>query len=250
MEMITSAQNAMVKYLFKLRTNHDFRQHEGSVVLEGATLIEEVSRIVTPKKLWVSHPEAIPKSLKEFPHQLVTEEIIKKIAGGLHPEGIIAEFPLPKPQTFKDPQRMLVLDRVSDPGNLGTLLRSALAFGWDAVFLIRGGCDPFNDKVLRASKGALFHLPYHEGTWKEAQEWISKFSLTPVAADIKGMALRDFKIPSKIALILGNESQGISEEIRRASTGVTIPMKGKMESLNVAVAGGIMMHWMSGENVL
>lgn len=250
MDVITSAQNPLVKTLFKLRTNHDFRREEGAVVLEGATLIEEISRVVAPRKVLVSHPEVIPENLKMFPFQLVTEEIIKKIAGTLHPEGILAELPLPLPQKFNKPKRILVLDHVSDPGNLGTLLRTALAFAWDGVFLIKGGCDPFNDKVIRSSKGALFYLPYQEGTWEEAKALIAEHSLIPIAADIQGTPLENFKIPERVALVLGNESQGLSKEIRKACTAVTIPMSGKMESLNVAVAGGIIMHAMTGVKVL
>lgn len=248
MEMITSLQNPLVKFLFKLRTNHDFRREEGAVVLEGATLIEEVCAKVTPKKILVSHPENLPKSLRSFPYLLVSEEIIKKISGTLHPEGILAEIPLPLPKKLTKLKRLLILDRVGDPGNLGTILRTALAFDWDAVFLLKGGCDPFNDKALRASKGALFYLPYQEGDWNEAKRLISQFELSPFAADIKGMPLKKLQAPKAIALVLGNEAQGISDEVLNDCKALTIPMSGKMESLNVAVAGGILMHALSGGN--
>lgn len=249
MEIISSPQNSLVKYLVKLRTNHDFRKETGSVVLEGSTLIKEVCRDHKPVRLWASHPELIPQELKHAPYQLATDEVIKKIAGTLHPEGIIAEVKLPPPAPLKGLKKLLILDKISDPGNLGTLLRTALAFAWDAVFLIKGGCDPFNDKTLRASKGALFRLPYREGSWKEALELMSKFHLTPYAADITGKPIGTIDRQSPIAIILGNESQGISDEIRALCTCVTIPMKGAMESLNVAVAGGIIMHQLSQENL-
>lgn len=247
MEMISSVQNSLVKHLVKLRTNHDFRKETGSVLLEGATLIKEVCRDQEPIRLLVSHPEAIPKELKRFPYQLTTEEVIKKIAGSLHPEGIVAEVKLPPPAPFQSLKKLLVLDKISDPGNLGTLLRTALAFAWDGVFLIKGGCDPFNDKTLRASKGALFRLPYREGSWQEASEWISKFHLTPYAADLAGQSIGSIDQKAPLAMVLGNESQGISDEIKEACTCVTIPMRGAMESLNVAVAGGIIMHRLSEE---
>lgn len=248
MEIITSLQNALVKQLFKLRTNHDFRREEGSVVLEGTRMIDEICRHIPPKKVLVSHPEAIPESLKKYPYQLVSEEIIKKISGSMHPEGVIVEVELPLPKKLTSSKRVLILDKISDPGNLGTILRTALAFGWDGVFLIKGGCDPFNDKALRASKGALFQLPYFEGSWAEAKEMILKNSLIPIAADLKGVSIDEFQIPEKIALALGNEAHGLSDEIQKYCTAVTIPMKkGAMESLNVAVAGGIIMHRMAGD---
>lgn len=248
MEIITSVQNPLVKQLFKLRTNHDFRREEGSVVLEGTRMITDICRVIPPKKVLVSHPEIIPESLKKYSYQLVSEEIIRKITGSINPEGIVVEVELPRPQNFKAPKRVLILDKISDPGNLGTLLRTALAFGWDGVFLIKGGCDPFNDKALRASKGALFHLPYLEGTWENAKELIVKESLKPVAADLTGTQIDQFTNPDKIALALGNEAHGLSEEIKNYCSLLTIPMKKEMmESLNVAVAGGIIMHRFAGD---
>jgi TrmH family RNA methyltransferase len=211
-------------------------------------MIQDICSVFPPKKVLVSHPEVIPESLKKYSYQLVSEEIIKKISGSLHPEGIIVEVELPRPQKFKAPKKVLILDKVSDPGNLGTLLRTALAFGWDGVFLIKGGCDPFNDKALRASKGALFHLPYFEGTWENAKELIVSESLKPVAADLTGSQIDQFTIPNKIALALGNEAHGLSDEIKAYCSLVTIPMKKElMESLNVAVAGGILMHRFAGD---
>lgn len=247
MEIITSLQNPLVKHLIRLRTNHDFRREEGSVVVEGVKMVEEVCRIVTPTKVIVSHPEIVPEGLKSTPWQLVTEEVMQKISGTLHPEGIVVEVPLPKPQKFKKPKKILILDKINDPGNLGTLLRTALAFGWEGVFFIKGGCDPFNDKALRASKGAIFRLPYLEGTWKEASELIKEHSLEPLAADLKGSPANEIKLPHGVALTLGNESHGLSDEARKSCIPITIPMSGEMESLNVAIAGGILMYILAGE---
>ncbi len=116
-EPIKSLQNPLVKYLLKLRTNHDFRRHEGYVVLEGGKIIEEVCCSVMPRRVLVSDVSIAPKVLQNFPVQLVSKEIIKKIAGSVNPEGIIAEFPIPKgksqiPATAK---KILLLDRISDP---------------------------------------------------------------------------------------------------------------------------------------
>ncbi len=247
MEIITSLQNPLIKHLVMLRTNHDFRREEGSVVLEGVKMIDEICRLVPPTRVIVSNPEVVPESLKSVPYQLVSEEVMKKIAGTLHPEGIVVEVALPKPSKFKKPKKILILDKINDPGNLGTLLRTALAFGWEGVFLIKGGCDPFNDKALRASKGALFKLPYFEGTWKEASAMIKENSLEPLGADLKGTPANEVKLPHGVSLTLGNESHGLSEEARNYCIPVTIPMQGMMESLNVAVAGGILMYILAGE---
>lgn len=250
MEIINSLQNPLVKYLFRLRTNHDFRREEGSLVLEGSRMIDEVCRTCPPKKILVSHPEALPSSLRNHPFQLASETVIRKIAGALNPEGVVVEVALPLSRKLSSPKRIVILDKISDPGNLGTILRTALAFGWDSVYFIQGGCDPFNDKALRASKGALFHLPYFEGSWEEIKVLIDNCQLSAIAADLTGTRLESFEPPEKIALVLGNEAHGLSEEVRQHCMPVTIAMKiGAMESLNVAVAGGILMQRWAGEGV-
>ena len=247
MEFITSLQNPLVKRLVKLRTNQDFRKEEGTVLVEGVKMVNEICQMSSPITLIVSHPEMIPEALKSFPIQTVSEEVMQKISGTQNPEGILAEVSYPQPKKFKKLKKLLILDKINDPGNLGTLLRTALAFAWEGIFLVKGGCDPFNDKALRASKGALFRLPYFEGHWSDAVKMIQEFSLEALAADLVGTPVNELKLPYGVALTLGNESHGLSEDAKKHCAPVTIPMQGKMESLNVAVAGGILMYTLAGE---
>ncbi|PKI61452.1 hypothetical protein CRG98_018135 [Punica granatum] len=124
---------------------------------------------------------------------------------------------------FPSLHRILVLDGIQDPGNLGTLLRSAVAFNWGGVFLLPGCCDPFNDKALRASRGASFQLPIVSGYWTHLVSLKIEFGMRP------------------LCLVLGSEGRGLSEKSESECELVSIPMTGKFESLNVSVAGGIFM---------
>jgi TrmH family RNA methyltransferase len=162
--------------------------------------------------------------------------VLAKITGVTRLEGIIAEVKLPEEQPNPAAKRLLVCDEVSDPGNLGTLLRSALAFGWDGACLI-GGVDPFNDKVLRASRGALFTLPYWQCSWSEFPRDMPLF-----AADMAGIPIHQITVPERLALIMSHEGAGVSPTVKERASLVSIPMAGPMESLNVAVAGGIALY--------
>ncbi len=171
----------------------------------------------------------------------VSASVMQKISGVETPEGILAELSMPLPTVFEGGLRLLVIDQVRDPGNLGTLLRTALAFSWDGVYLLEGSVDPFNDKVLRSSKGASFKIPWATGTWNELSKVIERYSYQVLLADLQGSK------PEEISpthggrmLILSNEAWGVSEQ--REPQKVTLPISGAMESLNVAVAGGILMY--------
>jgi TrmH family RNA methyltransferase len=135
-----------------------------------------------------------------------------------------------------------VLDRISDPGNLGTLLRTALALGWEGAFLTPHSADPFNDKAIRASKGACFFLPLQEGSYEELEELLKENQITAYVADLKGTSLPNLKVKHPLALILGNESLGPSAWAKQHGSAISIPMKKDVESLNVASAGAILMY--------
>ncbi|MEW5312214.1 MAG: hypothetical protein WDW38_003861 [Sanguina aurantia] len=176
-------------------------------------------------------------------------------------------------------ERLLVLDGIQDPGNLGTLVRSALAFGWDGVWLLPGCCDPFNDKAVRASRGAVLRLPMDMGSVQELAELSTAAGLDILAADMgdeeeeEGLGVGGSggsgssgdngtgsagsrgsegggggRKGRGVALVLGSEGQGLSPEVRNLHpTLLSVPMAhDKMESLNVGVAGGVLMFALSG----
>jgi len=189
-------------------------------------------------------------SLKEMPNidvplHVVTKEIIDKLSSVQNPEGIVAVCEKKEGKPFSS-DRLLYLDLIQDPGNVGTLLRTALSFGFHDVLLSKNSCDPYNSKVLLASQGAIFALNV-------------KTSIVPSSEDIKSLKAQGylllgtsldhsvpfegFKVPKgKICLILGNEGKGVEKEVLALTDqNITITMSG-IDSLNVGVAGGILMH--------
>lgn len=188
---------------------------------------------------------------------------MRKMAGleedaGCH---LAAELSVPEETDFAalpagSLSKLLALDGVQDPGNLGTLLRSAAGMGWGGVFLLPGCCDPFNDKALRASRGAALSLPIQKGDAAALVYACGAHGLQSLAAsasgeDAEGISRERLSSQSSasegegrdgVCLILGSEGQGVSEDIRSLCREVAIPMAGGVDSLNVGVAGGILMH--------
>lgn len=147
---------------------------------------------------------------------------------------------MPEPQDISSARSLLILDGVSDPGNLGTLLRTALGLGWDAAFITSGSTDPYNEKAMRSAKGATFRLPWNRGTVEELMTYLSNYTL--LAADARGEDAANISIKGKVALALGNEAHGLCDALKNKAKMIAIPMIGPMESLNVATAGAILMH--------
>jgi TrmH family RNA methyltransferase len=239
---ITSTNHPLVKHLTKLRQNRDYRYEHQSLVIEGIKPIEELARH-TRFKLIVTYNEAmIPLGTEANEVLIVNDSVMKKISTMQSPEGLIAEIPMPEPASLKGMKYILALDGVSDPGNVGTMLRSALALGWQGVFILNDSCDPFNDKALRAARGATFHLPLSWGRIEQLKDLVKHNQLTPLVADISGKDLAKFSENSPVLLVMGNEAHGPSQEIKDFCKAITIAMPGFMESLNVSIAAGIMMY--------
>lgn len=232
---ITSLQNPLVKHLVKLQTDKKYRQEQKRVVIEGKKMVAEVCSKAKTYTALAIEEALFPKADEQF---LVTEQVMQKVCGSKTPEGVVAEVAMPSPQTLTG-SHILALENVSDPGNLGTLFRTALALGWKGIFLLPGCADPFNDKSLRSAKGATFRLPFTFGTWEELEELVAKEQLEPLVADMGGKELPKVSRP---LLLLGGEARGVSQKALKTFTPVAIPMAGEMESLNVAVAGAILMQ--------
>lgn len=242
MKQISSLQHPLVKHLVKLRQNSDYRYDHHSILIEGSKIIAEAAPITTFKHLLTVSPDLIPKSIKADEILLTTPDIIQKISGLKSSEGILAEIPMPQNQELKDKNYILALDNINDPGNLGTIIRTALALGWEGIFLIDETCDPFNDKSLRASRGAVLKLPIMKGSWDDLKKIIVNNQLQCYVADIEGTPFEQVPPAKGLLLVLGNEAHGPSTLSLNYCKPVNIPMKESMESLNVSVAAGILMY--------
>lgn len=156
---------------------------------------------------------------------------------------VIAEIPATRLETVPTgPSAVVVMDGVQDPGNVGTLVRTAAAFGFDAVVSLPGTVDAWNPKSVRASAGGVFRLPVVPMDVAALMDWLEANGHMLLGADAEGQPLPE-RIPERVALAVGNEGAGLGEGVRDRCDGtVAVPMRRGAESLNVAVAAGILMH--------
>jgi TrmH family RNA methyltransferase len=235
-DLITSKANPKVKLAFS------YKQKPGDhFLVEGFHAVSMALENQMVEELFLLKED--PKF--DVPQHIVTPEIIEKLALSQSPEGIVAVCHK-KEEAPLSSDRVLYLDLVQDPGNLGTLLRTALSFGFHDVILSQKACSPYNPKALMAAQGATFSLNVIVSKAEAAQDIAS---LKKQGYFILGTALKEavafetFKIPeSKIVLVLGNEGQGVEPAVLSlCDQRVKISMSG-IDSLNVGVAGGILMH--------
>jgi len=247
--MITSPKNDKAKYIRALQSRRRVRQREHRLVFEGVRLIEETVRADFPP-VFVFHTEEAnsdarsSKLLKmlrrmQVPCHTVSERVMDACSDTETPQGILAVLPIPDLAPPNHPTFTLILDRVQDPGNLGTILRTALAGGVEQVLLAPGTVDANNPKVVRAAMGAHLRLPVAAITWKAITEAVVGCDVW--LADIDGEALYttvDWTRPT--ALIVGNEARGAGEQARSLAQGdISIPMTAEVESLNTAAATAV-----------
>ncbi len=235
---IESLQHPKVKELVQLRTDKETRQQTQSVLLIGEKMVRELAQKIPLRSLWTTQPAPDIKAQERY---LVSDAILQKIAGLPTTDGFAAVAPLPPERDITQAKRLLILDRLADPGNLGTLLRTALALNWDGVVFTPDTVDPFNDKALRASKGALFFLPYRHLDPKELASQKRRFYV----ADLDGTALHQATCQTPLALILSNEGSGPAPWAEKCAQKIAIPMHNGVESLNVAASGAILIYAMS-----
>jgi TrmH family RNA methyltransferase len=172
----------------------------------------------------------------------VESSLLQSLSETETPQGILAVLqctPLPIPNLLNF---VLIPDKIREPGNLGTLLRTAAAAGIQAVLTPPETTDAFAPKVLRAGMGAHFRLPIQSMTWEEIKQMSKSANLQMYLADMDGQSCWETDLRQPLALIVGGEAEGASEEARRlADQKISIPMMGKMESLNAGVAGSVLM---------
>ncbi|HMR97923.1 MAG TPA: RNA methyltransferase [Anaerolineales bacterium] len=248
--MITSAQNSKIKLVRALLGRAKERREAGMFVVEGVRLIEEAV-----KGDWRLETVLFDESLSErgksqveglrsrgVDVEEVSESLMKSLSETETPQGILAvlkftELPIPNNLNF-----VLIPDQIRDPGNLGTLLRSAAATGVQAVLLPPETTDAFAPKVLRAGMGAHFRVPIREMGWEEIHDVCKLSGLQVWVADMDGKSCWEMDLKQPFALIIGGEAEGASDEARKLATQkISIPMAGNVESLNAGVAGSVLM---------
>lgn len=246
--MITSNQNPKLKLVRALLGRPKERREANAFVVEGIRLIEEA---VTAgwKFQFALYSDGLNERGQDLLKVLIAHRIdVEEVAGDLlqklsdteTPQGILAVLEFTNLKIPASPNFILIPDQVRDPGNLGTLIRSAAAAGVQALFLPDETTDAFAPKVVRSGMGAHFRLPIHTLTWDEIRE--STKDIEVYLADMEGKSFWETDLRKPLALIVGGEADGASEEARKLATQkISIPMAGNVESLNAGVAGSVVM---------
>jgi RNA methyltransferase, TrmH family len=233
------------------------RERVGRFVVEGIRTVEELLRsgltihgaLVSPPLNATSRGALLRTALeyREIPIHEVSDTELADASDTDTPQGVlvIAEIPhrVVSDVPSVTPQRLLVLDGVQDPGNLGTMLRTARAFGAHASLAMPGTVDLWNAKVVRSAMGAAFHHLAMDCSWEELDALVATRGLELWGADAGGDALDAVAPPDRLGIVVGNEGSGLSESAaRRVSRRIGIPIAPGVESLNVAVAAGILLY--------
>ncbi len=251
--MITSASNTKVKFVRRLQTDRRFRNREQRYVVEGTRWLTELVQVAHAPELlfyterWLEtavHAQILQQlsNLKQSALPLlVTDEVMRAMSDTSTPAGILAVLPMqPKPLP-PAPTFLLVLDATTTPGNLGTMLRTAEAAGAEGVLLGPGCVDLYNPKVVRSSMGAHLRLPVQRQDWEAIADTVQEMQVyvATVESDLLYTAV-NWTQPS--ALIIGSEAAGAGEHARQiAGQQITIPMHAATNSLNAAVATGVLL---------
>ena len=277
MEIISSKDNKRIKYIRSLLEKGNIRKKNHQFVVEGIKLVDEaleygkvlevvcaeslydeiISGDLSGNRLLAENDKNITNYVKKGSSLLVVSDtVFKSMSETKTPQGILAVVEMPdyglldkgfleQAYTKNGKIKLLVLEDTADPGNLGTIMRTAEAAGVTGVIMGKGTVDIFNPKVVRSTMGSIFRLPFaYVEDLKETIRELKKQGISFYATHLKGeKSYKDIKYSDKSAILVGNEARGLSDEVADlADTYVLIPMQGKVESLNAAVAAALMMY--------
>ncbi len=265
-KLISSESNTIIKHVKSLRFKKQ-RTKNLQFVVEGVRIIDEclkhngdIEYIVYSEDLHtVRYGTDLLNKIceKDYVIYEVPSQLFNKIAATENPQGIMAVVNMKnitlENLRLKDDEELLfvILDRIQDPGNMGTIIRTSESAEADAVILTKGSVDPYNDKILRATMGAIFYLPIiqcKDDTWIE---YLKERNVRLIAADLNtDKTYIDIDYNGNIGIIIGNEANGIDEKILyNVDERVMIPILGKIESLNAAVAAGVLIYKAVEKNI-
>ncbi|MEG0075213.1 MAG: RNA methyltransferase [Eubacterium sp.] len=257
---ITSRQNEIIKTLNRLKSKKN-RDQENLFVFEGSKLFLEalnwnieITAIFITSSFLQEADHNISEAIKFFkkafiPIYLLEDSVFALISSMKMPEGILCSAKKIKKEK-KICETYVILDDIQDPGNVGTIIRTADASGFDRIICSDKTADIYNEKVLRGSMGSVFHLPIEQVLDLEKRIYeLKSEGITIIGTSLKGQSqlFLENQNPSSFGLVLGNESKGMSTKIENlCDTLYKLPMVGHAESLNVSVAAGILMYTLTG----
>jgi len=235
--MITSINNEQIVELAKLHQKK-YRDRFKLALVDGEHLILEAFKAKV-----LTHVYGLSETplLLDVPYTQVSESVMRKLCVTTSLSRFIGVIQMKEAQAIND--FVLVLDGVQDPGNVGTLLRSALAFDFTSIICLPGCADPYGPKAIAASQGALFQCSVHSMSLEELLIQISSKNYDVIVSDVHdGNSLQNLKIKSPCMLVLGSEGAGVSHDVKTLATQNVRIDTNHVESLNVAMAGAILMH--------
>ncbi|MFS0865216.1 TrmH family RNA methyltransferase [Fredinandcohnia sp. 179-A 10B2 NHS] len=247
MKRIESIKNPQIKQWKKLHTKKE-RDLTGTYIIEGFHLVEEaLKNKAVVRELIISEGIDLPANwnLDNLSITVVTDQIMKEISDTETSQGVAAVCEQYSTiNNIVSFSKFLLLDAVQDPGNVGTMIRTADAVGIDAVIIGEGSVDVYNSKVIRSTQGSIFHIPIIKGNLSETIEQLKKNGIKIFGTSLKNaINYKEAEITDSFALIVGNEGKGVNSSLlEMTNQNLYIPIYGKSESLNVAVAAGILLY--------
>ena len=252
--MISSTSNPQIKHLVQLQKKVKLRREEQVFVIEGTKMFEEalegnlIEKAYFSETYWKERAEG-SSYLEQIAYEIVTDSVLKEVSDTQTPQGVIALVRMPEHNLeeliTREQVNLILLENLRDPGNLGTIVRTAEGAGMDAVVLSKESVDIYNPKVIRSTMGAIYRMPViYVDSFMECLNHLRKNGIVLYAAHLKGKRNYDKEIyAKKTAFMIGNEANGLTEETsKQADCLVKIPMEGKLESLNAAIAAALLMY--------
>lgn len=254
-EIITSLDNPIVKEARSL-LEKKYRRFYGKFLIDGKKLVSEVVLgAAEVDKIFVdaSRLSEFDDILGKFDGRVVplTAKVLASLSENTTPQGIIAEVVMKETGEFvvEDNEPLLILDRIQDPGNLGTIIRTAAASGFQKIVLI-DTADQFSPKVVRSSSGCILYADIFRMTEEEIISYCKNHNIQMLVADMGGENIYKMSKPSgKFALVIGNEGQGVSDNFSNSGKVVSLPMKPQVESLNAGICASILMYELLGDKI-
>lgn len=248
--ILTSKNNPFIKETATLKDKKGRRQ-TGLFLVEGVKMAREcqksgleIERVIVAEDFYNSEAYTSFSSMETV---CVSNDVFRLLSDEKTPQGILCRVKIPQESMQSPKGSCIVLDGVSDPGNMGAIIRSANGAGYNEIYLTDDCVDPYSPKSVRASMSGVFFTKIYQGSRAEI---LSVLSSTPILiADMGGENAFTFQTPSRFALVIGNEANGVSAEMeKRATHTVKIPMSSTQESLNAAVSAGILMYLLKKEH--
>lgn len=239
--MLKNASKSLISHLSRLRIDKNYRELKQRCIITGYSMINDLSITNKFQSLIVCDQNSIPLSIQTNKIFQIDYNTLKKITGQPNPQSILAEIELPKSTLLNHLKRIIAVENLQDPGNLGTIIRSTEGLGWDGIFIIEPNVDLFHERTISASSGSIFRLKYSKGSWNDLDQLINQSKYECLIADLKGEDVNQIDRLKSILLVVGNEGNGISEQAKQRGKSISIPMKSNCNSLNVSIAASILM---------